>query len=366
MAVPFDTPVSAIEGIGPAAERLFQVQGVFSVYDLLRASSPVLHTAVAAVASIDEVKAWRQMAVLLEVAAVTPQWAEALVRGGITSVGELQRLDLAELTTVFSDARTAGTIPDVPTTDQMVAMLADAGVLEYAGAITGTVKDRNGNPLKGASIAGGGRDALTDDRGRFRLRRLLLGHRVTVTLMSRGLQTTTMQLTPLPTANVDVLQFVMLPEVASLRPRPSGRTAGSLSELNGDVMPAPVGANVTSGEVAITSLKSGDLLTLTEFYANGTDAKLVSKLLEYDGSRLVVHWVRLPRTDLPADAVAGDHFLRVGSGFRRLKMTPKKLADYKKLLQVRRSLPPRVPATTPEERYVHVAETLAQMSRRRS
>ena len=55
MAVPFDTPVSAIEGIGPAVERLRKAQGVYTVYDLLRAPSPALHAAVSAVASLEEV-----------------------------------------------------------------------------------------------------------------------------------------------------------------------------------------------------------------------------------------------------------------------------------------------------------------------
>jgi len=364
MAVPYDTPVSAIEGIGPAVERLFQVQGVFTVYDLLRASSPALHTAVSAVASLDEVKQWRQMAVLLEVATVTPQWAEALVKGGVTSLAELRRLDLGELTTLFSDAQTAGTIPDVPTTDQIVAMLTDATLLDYAGAITGTIKDRDGNPIKDVSVAGGGREAVSDERGRFRLRRLLLGHKTGVSMTKQGLQSVTLQLTPLPTSTVDVLQFVLVPEVAS-RPRPSGRTAGPLSELNGDVLPAPVGGNVTSREVAVDDLKAGDLLVLSEFYANGTDAKLVSKLLEHDGSRLVVHWVRLKKTDLPADAALDDHFMRTGTGFRRVKMSAKKLADYKKLLQVRRSQPVQAPPTTPEERYRRAAESFALLSGRR-
>ena len=32
----------------------------------------------------------------------------------------------------------------------MVAMLTDASLLDFAGAITGTVKDRDGNPVKDA------------------------------------------------------------------------------------------------------------------------------------------------------------------------------------------------------------------------
>lgn len=362
MAVPFDTPVSAIEGIGSAIERLLQVQGVYTVYDLLRAPSPALHAAVSAVASLEEVKQWRQMAVLLEVATVTPQWAEALLKGGANSLTELRNLDLNELTTVFNDARMAGTIPDVPTTDQMVAMLTDATLLDFAGAITGTIKDRNGNPVKDVTVRGGGREAVSDERGRFRLRRLMLGGDIRVTMTKPGLQTTTLKLTPRPTSLVEVLQLTMLPEVQG-RPRPSGQTAGNLSELRGDVLPPPNG-DVTSGQVEVASLKTGDLLVLSEFYANGTDAKLVSKLLEHDGNRLVVHWVRLPKTALPDGAVVDDHFLRTPGGFRKVAMSPRKLADYKKLLQIRRSLPPRPAATTMEERYARVAETLSLMSRR--
>src|SRR5512139_2339904 len=120
MAVPFDTPVSAIEGVGPAAGQLLQAGGIYTVYDLLRAGSPAIHSAVAALASLQEVKAWRQMAVLLEVATVTPQWAEALVQAGVTSLVELRHLDLNELQTLFNAARNQGTIPSLPALEDMV------------------------------------------------------------------------------------------------------------------------------------------------------------------------------------------------------------------------------------------------------
>jgi hypothetical protein len=190
----------------------------------------------------------------------------------------------------------------------------------------------------------------------------MLGGDVRVTMTKTGLQTTSLRLTPRPTSLVEVLQLTMLPEVPT-RPRPSGQTSGNLSELRGDVLPPPSG-DVTSGQVELASLKTGDLLVLSEFYANGQDAKLVSKLLEHDGTRLVVHWVRLPKTSLPDGATIDDHFIKTSSGFRKVTMSPKKLADYKKLLQIRRSLPPRPAATTMEERYARVAETLSLMSRR--
>jgi hypothetical protein len=304
------------------------------------------------------------MAVLLEVATMTPQWAEALVKGSVTSLTELRRLDLNELSAIFSIARDGGIIPDLPNTDQMVAMLTDASLLDYAGAITGTVKDRSGNAVAGATVTAAGRDGTTDDRGRFRLRRLQLGHQVALSVTKQGLQSLAQSLTPRPTANVEVVQLLVLPELTT-SPRPSGQTSGPLSELNGDRVPALVGTDVTSGEVPVTSLRSGDLLMLTEFYANGTDVKLVSKLLAFDGTRFVVHWVRLPKTNLPDGAAEGDYFLRSGTRFRKVKMTAKKLNDYKKLLQARRSRPVRPRGTTQEERYLRAAETFALMGNRR-
>jgi hypothetical protein len=360
MAVASNAAVSQIEGIGVATERLLRARGLFTVYDLLRASSPALHSAVSSIASLGEVRSWRQMAVLLEVAAVTPQWAEALVDSGITNVNELRRLDLKTLGKLFADAGTKRKIPDVPTTDQVVAILVDASVLDYSGALTGTVKDREGKAVKDAKVTAGASEALTDERGRFRLIRLLLGRKVLVRIRAQGLATKTVRLAPSPTSIVRVLQFTLLPDVA-VRGRPSIRKSGNLSELSGVVIPTPMGRNVTSGEVTEDSLKVGDLFVLTEFYANGRDAKLVSKLLEYDGLRHIVHWVRLPKDNLPAGSAIGDHFLKVGTTFRKVKMSPQKLTQYKKLLRTRRTLQ-QAPAKTLEERYRRAAETLARMS----
>src|SRR6476661_5465987 len=131
MAVPFDTPVSAIEGIGPSIENLLQPKGIYSVYDLLRVTSPALHGVVAGSASLRQVRSWRQMAALLEVATVTPQWAEALVKGDLTSTSELRRRDLSEVRTVFNDARDKKLIKDVPSDDQVAAMLADSALLDF-------------------------------------------------------------------------------------------------------------------------------------------------------------------------------------------------------------------------------------------
>jgi hypothetical protein len=239
-------------------------------------------------------------------------------------------------------------------------MLTDASLLDFAGAITGTVKDRDGNPVINATVSASTRQVTTDGRGRFRLLRLMLGSKYILRTEKPGLQTTTTYLAPLPTAFVEVTQLVMPPEITT-RPRPSGLTSGRLSELDGDIIPQMQGQPVTSGQVPVTSLRTGDLLLLTEFYANHRDAKLVSKLIEYDGSRIVVHWSRLPKADLPAGADVGDYFLRTSTGFRKLKMNPRKLNEYKKLQRMKRLGPSQPPAASLEGKYRQTAETFARM-----
>ena len=332
MAVPFDTPVSAIEGIGPSIENLLQPKGIYSVYDLLRVTSPALHGVVAGSASLPQVKSWRQMAALLEVATVTPQWAEALVKGGITSTSELRRRDLSEVRTVFRDARDKKLIKDVPSDDQVAAMLADSALLDFAGAITGTVKDRSGQPVPGVKIVAGSKEVTTDGRGRFRITRLLLSRTTALTMTKQSFQTANISVSPMPTSTVRVVSFRLLRQIVT-QPRPSGRTTGNLSELRGAKLPLLQGQAVTSGEVPMSSLEPLDLLQLTEFSKNGTKAKIVSKLLEFDGTRFVVHWGWAPKASLPDGSAVGDYLIKTGTGFRKIAMNAPKLDRYKRFLR---------------------------------
>ncbi len=331
MAVPFDTPVSAIEGIGPSIENLLQPKGIYSVYDLLRVTSPALHGVVAGSASLRQVRSWRQMAALLEVATVTPQWAEALVKGDLTSTSELRRRDLSEVRTVFNDARDKKLIKDVPSDDQVAAMLADSALLDFAGAITGTVKDRSGQPVPGVTVVAGSKDVTTDDRGRFRILRLPLSSTIPLTMTKQSFQTASINVSPSPTSMVRVDSFTLLPQIVT-QPRPSGQTAGNPSELRGDRLPPLQGQAVTSGKVPLSSLQPHDLLVVTEF-KDDTDAKLVSKLLEFDGTRFAVHWVWAPKASLPDGLAIGDYLIKTGTGYRKVTMNPRKLARYKAFLQ---------------------------------
>ena len=99
------------------------------------------------------------------------------------------------------------------------------------------------------AVGGGGREGVSDERGRFRLRRLMLGGDVRVTMTKAGLQTTSLRLTPRPTSLVEVLQLTMLPEVPTRpRQRPDRREP---QRAAGRCPAPPPNGDVTSGQVEI-------------------------------------------------------------------------------------------------------------------
>jgi uncharacterized protein DUF4332/carboxypeptidase family protein len=361
MSVPSDTPVSAIEGIGEAAEQLLQRRGVYTVDDLLRAPAARLHAAVASIASLAEVRSWRQMAVLLEVDGITPQWAEALVKSDIVSFADLRRLTLSELSERFRSAKDQRVVQDVPTPDETAIMLKDAALLDYAGAITGTVVDRLGNPVPDATVSTGGVSVKTDGRGRFRIRRLTTGGLASVSIEHPSYQRWTESIAPAPTPLVMVHRIRLSTHVSGVT-HPGSSTRAS--ELAGDRLPAMQGQAVTSHEVPTSALARQDLLKATFLYADGMHVKLVSKLLDFEDGKFVVHWVKMPLADLRGTPELNDYFVVAGRGLRKVKMSARKLQQYKGFLRVRKALAGRPSPETARERQARVREFLDLLNAR--
>jgi Domain of unknown function (DUF4332) len=105
------------------------------------------------IASLEEVRGWRQMAALLEVREATTQWAEALVESGVRTLAALHEDRLDELQAIFDRAKADGKIPDVPTQVQMAEMLKDAALLDAQGS-----GDRHGARPRGLADRGRARD----------------------------------------------------------------------------------------------------------------------------------------------------------------------------------------------------------------
>ncbi len=332
MAVDPGTSVSAIEGIGPTTAAALQQAGVWTVLDLLRVRSTVIHRAVASLASEEEVRAWRRMAMLLQVAEVTPQWAEALVRHGIHTVEELSRKRMDEIRTLMREAKEHGVIPDSPTTTQIADMLRDAAILHHTGVLDGTVLDPQGRPLPGAAIRVGPAHSQSDDRGRFRILRIPLGRAVALEIGHPGHPPLVME-RPRVASDIGVVTARVFRMTSSGAETPPAVT---LSELEGDALPATY-RGTRQVPMAPDELRPGDLLVVRHLYTSTPEAQLVSRLKSYREGELLVHTVRLPLSRLPADVRVKDQF-RVASGqLVRVEMSPTRLHRHKIRLRLRRA-----------------------------
>jgi predicted flap endonuclease-1-like 5' DNA nuclease len=79
--------IFAIEGIGPAYATRLNAHGVITIPQLIAVDADKVGNAIGATPEL--VKEWQAMAALLRLKGVGPQYAEVLVRAGITSVKQL-------------------------------------------------------------------------------------------------------------------------------------------------------------------------------------------------------------------------------------------------------------------------------------
>jgi hypothetical protein len=129
---------------------------------------------------------------------------------------------------------------------------------------------------------------------------------------------------------IHVWTFVLQRRVGAPRIEPP------LSQLRGERLPPMAGQRILAREIERDELGDYDVLRLILLYANGREAKLVSRLLSYEGGEFVVHWVRVPLSELPHDPVLREHYWLRAGRFTRINLSPGKLRAYDELLQDRR------------------------------
>ncbi len=336
MAIEIDTPVSAIEGIGPATTVALGAAAIHTVSDLLRVSLAAVRAAVSSLASEDEVRAWRRMAVLMQVAEVTPQWAEALVRGEIDAIDELHRKRLDELDATFRDAVERGIAPIAPELPQIAEMLKDAGVMRYTGALVGTVVGSEGQPLANAKLRIAGREHRTDERGHFRIVRVPLGRSWPLKIEHPDFATLHVAAPHIEVDSTVIRGTIFALAEASAEPA----TPVMRSELAGDELPASWDrARVVALESA--QLREGDLLLFRELYRSAPEAGLVSLLRCWQDGELLVHTLRMPLSVLPAVAQPNDQFRVAGGVLVAVNLTPLQVHRYRIDLRMRKAFADR-------------------------
>ena len=231
---------SAIEGIGEERARLLSRMGIHSAGDLLRCTPEQVHGAGRGRIALKDARAWRNMASLMQVRGMTAQWAEALVRGGVTGIEALQYKTNRAVLAVLRRAKARRWIRSVPTQEVLAEMRKDAAVLHHTGSLAGIVRDVAKRGICGATVSIGSFRQTTDARGRFHANRLALGPSLCLIITHKRYRSFLTERAVVASSDnvigVQVFTLESLPEDVH-NPRPRVR----LSEFDGDTLPTPSG-----------------------------------------------------------------------------------------------------------------------------
>jgi len=329
--------VERLEGVGQALAGALGEAGLETVASLLQVSAYDIHAAVRRHASLEQVSAWRRMAVLMRAEAVGAQWAEALEQAGITSLGELASQRPSVLRAVFAQALSNGVIPSEPGEDDLAAMIVQATLLDCTSSITGDVVAASGEALADALVEIGMQRTTTDAGGRFHLYGIRSGSGAPLTVRHAGYRTLVVHGPPL-SADTSLLNRVRLemragdPEEMPAEER--------LSELEGDELPPLRGHQVDS--VRLSSLREGDLVRFRRRMVRDPEAELVSMLRGYTAGRYQIYVCRVPLDTLPSELAVGGYALVVAGALRPVEHGLLFAAAYRKAIR-QRALTARLP-----------------------
>jgi hypothetical protein len=336
-------PTSAIEGIGKQLSAELRKLEIYTVGDLLRVEPQRLRKALGSRRSLAEVRSWYHMAGFLQIRAMTPQWAEALLRAGLATAADLRTRDLAGLRRLFTKAKRDRIIPDVPKSAEVAEMMRDAAALEFSGALNGTILDQNGNSVSGALVRIGREEAVSDDRGRFRIVRIPFPGRPSVAISHPEYRPAHFRLRRVPPSN-----FVGS-KAFHVRRLPHGAqpTRRVLMEARGETLPPIGGARVSTRETPREELLQRDVFALTELSADKRRGKLVSKLLAYEDGEFWLPYVWIELSELKRGAKSGDTFVLRDGEFEEVGMDAIKLRGWPTMIKTMRRMGPP-PATADE------------------
>jgi hypothetical protein len=286
------TTISQLPGVSRAVAADLDALGLTTTSDLLRMNpAGLMHRRPALKGP--KVMRWVLYAHLLEIDGMTLDVARSLVDGGISGLDELHGATLSRLQAM---------VPSAPA-DDVVDWMRDALRLTLSGVVNGTVTLRDGTPVDRASVTVGGISAETDRHGRFRVVRLRLGRRVTVTILH-------------PTLGYRMFRGVSVHPRASVVGRTftlSGRPQRPkvLSELRGDRLP-PIGTASMTTRVVQGVPDHTDILVLLDRYANG-DGRCASRFLDFDEGRFVRRVYRIAKAQMTARAKPGTDLVARGA-----------------------------------------------------
>jgi hypothetical protein len=278
--------IGSIPGIKTGELRAFAEANLSTTDDLLRIECSNLVRHFPAI-SLKRAVAWQSLAELLQLDGLDIEQATALQAEGANGLSEINAWPLARWKTAL------------PRTNNEILLnwIKDAVRLTHTGVLNGNVRLKDGTPVESAEVTVAGITATTDVNGRFRVTRLALDRKVTVTVHHPTLGYRLTKGVPVSRATALIGQTFTL---AGRKQSPK-----RLSVLTGDTLP-PIG----SAPIVVVSTPglpdTADILRLINRYSNG-DARAASQFFDFDGGRFVCRTYRIKVADLPAKAKDGDH-----------------------------------------------------------
>jgi hypothetical protein len=346
MAINPNSPVTVIEGIGPATSQLLNDVGIFHVFDLLRATATQIHRVVGTVTTEEKVAEWQMMARFLQIDLMTPQWAEGLVREGIESVEELSNKSIYDVESALTNAQTEGYIPDVPNPEQIVDILRDATVIHHTGALMLTIRDSSRIPVQVATVDIGGVSEETDSHGRVRLIRIPLGIPQTLRVQHSDFGMLVLHDAPVSGDSTSIgVTRLTLPN----RGDPEDAFTHVLSEYEGDEIDTVINMPFKAVVLAESDLRNEDLLMVQQFYKSSPDIKLVSLLRDYKKGEVVVYQYRVPLSAFNSPPNIGEHYVFRDGTFSTYRATDLATHLYRVGRQVKKAFAGQPLPTTPED-----------------
>jgi hypothetical protein len=321
-------PASYIEGIGPATASKLESIGVYTVDDLLRGSEQDIHAGVHDVASVENVRAWRQMAQLLQVRGMTNQWAEAAQGAGIDKLSALHTKSVDELSAIFAASLASGTISDVPSASTSFEVLHDALELDLTGILVGAIVNAQSEAIPDATVRVGIQSVKTDGRGRFRLTRIPLGHSYRLIVSGETFRTLEVENPPI-VVNEDRLDKATY----TLARRAANEPIPFLDQFDGDVLPRLTAHTMRTVRQEAGTLREGDVFVLHKFYKRTPDVLLASMFWAYQEGKFLVRTSKVAVSDLPSDPGIRGHYIYKKGSLQSISMSSSRLEM--KLLQRR-------------------------------
>jgi Domain of unknown function (DUF4332) len=323
-------PTTQLDGIGERYAGYLRGAGVHTVGDLLRVTPGQVHESVSDHVSLQRAQSWCAMAALLQVQSMTPRWAAALQQAGFAGPGDFRYRRLPDVQEILSSSRDP-VVPDEETNERLYELVKDAMIIANSGALSGTIVDEEDEVVSHATVRVGNEEAVTDDRGRFRIIRIPLSAQSTLFVNHPRYHSAWFQLARvLPSVAVYTLSFQVIALPGGTVPDPT-----VLMEVRGDRLPPVGGSRIATRLVDIDDLLQWDILTVVDRSADNDRVRLVSKLLVWEDGRFWLPYAWFPASEVPASEPGACYVVR-GQRIEPIQMNPARLTRWIGMLRVRK------------------------------